>query len=106
MQITTLYTAQTLSARIARATRAAARHAASDMDAWHEIRRAFIRAVRRELGLPQHGLAPLAVFCAAEKYAHASYFMRGWASTFDAADAGARPTLRRLVRRARKGTLV
>jgi hypothetical protein len=76
------------------------------MDAWHAIRRAFIRVVRRELGLPRQGLAPLAVFCAAEKYAHASYYMRGWEATFEAADAAARPTLRRLVRRARKGTLV
>jgi len=95
-----------LAARVAFAARRSATQTASDMDAWHAIRRAVIRAIRRELGLPRQGLAPLAVLCAAEKYAHVAYYMRGWESTFEVADEGIKPALRRFVRRARKGTLV
>ena len=102
-------TTAVLSARIARSARAAiipvAGGSEGDSDAWHSIRNAVVRAMRRELGLPRHGLAPVAVLKSACKYADIAYFMRGWESSFAAADAAIKPALRRFVRRARKGTL-
>ncbi|MDY0071846.1 MAG: hypothetical protein RBR77_04270 [Thauera sp.] len=68
-------------------------------------RRAIVRAIRRELGLPKHGFAPVTVFNAASKYASviaaAPFSEESWYFV----DVTIRPKLRRMIRRAKKGTL-
>jgi hypothetical protein len=91
--------------RINRAARGAEGQESDHYGRFLAVRRAVVRALRREFDLPRHGLAPASVFNAASKFARCVSELPGWESSWDAADRAIRPALRRLSRRAKKGTL-
>lgn len=100
-----MHTIANLSARIYRAAWGAASQECDDYGRFKAVRGAVVRALRRELGLPRHGLAPVSVFNAAHKYALNVAEFPGWDESWEYADRGIRPALRRMVRRAKRGTL-
>lgn len=56
--------------------------AAGDSNAWHSIRNAAIRAIRRECGYSRIGHAPEWVYQTACDFADEAYTFRGWDESF------------------------
>ena len=55
---------------------------AGDSNAWHSIRNAAIRAVRREFGYPKVGHAPEWLYKTACDFADEAHMFRGWEESF------------------------
>jgi hypothetical protein len=94
-----------ISERVYIAARGAESQESDDLGRFLAVRGAVVRALRREFGLPRHGLAPITVFHAAHKYADCVAVFPGSADHWAAAERGIKPALRRMARRAKKGTL-